>query len=76
MTTILIDTILLQYARAARAVAETHDGTVDTEIGLALILEFVVVSLAGDVLSRIGQGGERERLVDGLNAEFLSLLCP
>ena len=40
-----VDGVFFQHARAAAAVAKPHDGTVYRQIGVALVLEFVVVGL-------------------------------
>ena len=52
----LVDGVFLQDAGTAGAVAKAHDGTVDAEVGLALVLELVVVGVGGQILGGVGQG--------------------
>ena len=71
MTPLLVDSVFLQDSRAAGAVAQAHDGTVNAEVGLALVLQLVVVRLACQILCRVGQCREREGAFYGLNAQAL-----
>lgn len=69
-----VDGVLLQYARAAGTVAQTHDGAVDAEIGLALVLQLVVVGFRIQVLGRVGKGREGEDVINSFDTDFLALL--
>ena len=77
-----VDGVTLEDTWATRTIAETHHSAVEAEIRLclaiagvgALVDKFVVVRLAAQILSRVRQRRERERLVNGLDAETLSLL--
>ena len=52
----LVDGVFFENTWAAGTVAKSEHGTVDGEVGVALVLKLVVVGLAGDVLRRIGEG--------------------
>lgn len=65
----LVDGIFFQYARATTAVADAEDGTVDTQVGVVGAVELVVVGCLCQLGSTIGQGREREGLVNGGDGE-------
>ena len=65
----LVNGIFLQYARATTAVADAEDGTVDTQVGVVEAVELVVVGCLCQLGSTIGQGREREGLVNGGDGE-------
>lgn len=67
---VLVDAVLLQHTRTARAVADAKHGAVDGEDGVVAFLQLVVMTHGSYVLRSVVEGRERERLVNGCHTHF------